>query len=77
MQDGVTEQGEGPDAPVGARDGAVSHGGKGTVLSDTRMPLTGVRWCRDSGVRMDLDRLTTYHVAVRQRRGAYARRIEN
>jgi len=26
---------------------------------------------------MDLDRLTTYHVAVRQRRGAYARRIEN
>jgi len=26
---------------------------------------------------MDLDRLTAYHVAVRQRRGAYARRIEN
>ncbi|GAB7102680.1 hypothetical protein JCM4814A_09940 [Streptomyces phaeofaciens JCM 4814] len=37
-QDGVTEQSEGPDVPVGARDGAVSHGGKGTVISDTRMP---------------------------------------
>ena len=31
-QHGVAEQGEGPDAPAGARDGALSHGGKGTVL---------------------------------------------
>ncbi|GGN51763.1 hypothetical protein GCM10011579_007970 [Streptomyces albiflavescens] len=37
VQDGVAEQGEGPDAPVGARDGAVSHGGKGTVLDGACM----------------------------------------
>ncbi|GLW49877.1 hypothetical protein Stsp02_55380 [Streptomyces sp. NBRC 14336] len=47
VQNRVAVQGEGPDTPVGAGDRAVSHGRKTTA---------------DSGVRMDLDRLTTYDV---------------
>ncbi|BET51603.1 hypothetical protein RGQ21_65850 [Kitasatospora aureofaciens] len=31
MQDGVAEEAEGTDAPVGARDGALSHGGQSKV----------------------------------------------
>ncbi|GAA4003902.1 hypothetical protein GCM10022232_48880 [Streptomyces plumbiresistens] len=69
----VAEQREGPDAPVGARDRAVSHGGKGTVLPVTRLS----RGRRDSGVRMDLDRLRSTPRGRRLKRGAYARRIEN
>ena len=34
VQNGVAEQGERPHAPACARDGAVSHGGKGTVPVD-------------------------------------------
>ncbi|GAA4956118.1 hypothetical protein GCM10023238_23470 [Streptomyces heliomycini] len=73
VQRRVAEQGEGPHTSVDAGDGAVSHGGKSTVLPAA--PVS--RWCLGSGVRTDLDRLRSHHVAVRHRRGAYARRIEN
>ena len=61
VQDGVAEQGEGPDSPTGARNGAVAHGRKGTAIRECD-------WISN--------RLTTTTLPLGFRRGAYARRIE-